>query len=257
MLFDRYTMNIVMPTQADIYKKRQRLVITLMFMAFIIQRRLSKNKKPNVPIEEDALTRKLEREKLLHRLLHGGKCRELIRVSEQAFKKLCTILQRDGGLRPTQRMSVEEHVARFLHIVGNDMRNTLISWTYRRSKSTTSRCFHRVLRAVIALESRYIQQPQGDVVPKEIQEKKRFYPYFKNCVGAIDGTHVRVKVHSKDAPRYRGRKGYPTINVLAACSFNLKFTYVLTGWEGTASDSRILKSALNREDKLVIPPGNL
>ncbi|KAL4561033.1 hypothetical protein LXL04_033194 [Taraxacum kok-saghyz] len=224
-------------------------------MAFIIQRRLSKNKKPNVPIEEDALIRKLEREKLLHRLLHGGKCRELIRVSEQAFKKLCTILQRDGGLRPTQRMSVEEHVARFLHIVGNDMRNTLISWTYRRSKSTTSRCFHRVLRAVIALESRYIQQPQGNVVAKEIQEKNRFYPYFKNCVGAIDGTHVRVKVHSKDAPRYRGRKGYPTINVLAACSFDLKFTYVLTGWEGTASDSRILKSALNREDKLVIPPG--
>ncbi|CAI9302075.1 unnamed protein product [Lactuca saligna] len=107
-------------------------------------------------------------------------------------------------------MSVEEHVARFLHIV-------------------------------------------GDVVPKEIQEKKRFFPYFKNCVEAIDGTHVRVKVPNRDAPKYRGRKGYPTINVLAACSFDLKFTYVLTGWEGTASDSRILKNALNRDDKLVIP----
>ena len=90
----------------------------------------------------------------------------------------------------------------------------------------------------------------------DIQEKKRFYPFFKDCIGAIDGTHVRVRVPSKDAPRYRGRKGYPTINVLVACTFDLKFTYVLSGWEGTTSDSRIIKNALTRDDKLLIPEGN-
>ncbi|XP_031482750.1 uncharacterized protein LOC116252544 [Nymphaea colorata] len=74
-----------------------------------------------------------------------------------------------------------------------------------------------------------------------------------NCVGAIDGMHVRVKVSSEDAPKYRGRKDWPTQNVLAACSFDMKFTYLLAGWEGTASDSRIIKNALTREDKLKIP----
>ena len=54
---------------------------------------------------------------------------------------------------------------------------------------------------------------------------------------------------------YRGRKGYPTLNVLAACSSDLKFTYILPGWEGTAPDSRIIKNALTREDKLIIPNG--
>ena len=68
---------------------------------------------------------------------------------------------------------------------------------------------------------------------------------------------MRVKVSNKDAPRYRGRKDWPTQNVLAACDFDMKFTYVLPGWEGTASDSRILKNALNREDSLRIPRGNL
>ena len=62
-----------------------------------------------------------------------------------------------------------------------------------------------------------------------------------------------MRVPNKDAARYRGRKGYPTINVLAACTFDLKFTYVLSGWEGMASDSRILKIALTRDDKLIIP----
>ncbi|GKB83039.1 putative nuclease HARBI1 [Tanacetum coccineum] len=70
--------------------------------------------------------------------------------------------------------------------------------------------------------------------------------------GVIDGPHVRVRVPNRDAPRYRGHKEYPTINVLVACTFDLKFTYVLSGWEGTKSDSRIIKDALTRDDKLLI-----
>ncbi|CAI9286136.1 unnamed protein product [Lactuca saligna] len=251
-------MDIDLPSPAHILKSRQMQFVHLicLLIAILVQRKLTINNDPNLPTRETLLKRRRVREELLHNLSNGGQCHQLIRMSEQAFKKLFVILRRDGGLRPTQRMSVEEHVARFLHIVGNGLRNTFVSWMYRRLKSTTSRCFHKILRSVIALESLYIQQPQGDVVPKEIQEKNRFFPYFKNYVGAIDGTHVRVKVLNRDAPRYRGRKGYPTINVLAACSFDLKFTYVLTGWKGTASDSRILKNALNRDDKLVIPNGH-
>ncbi|XP_059658630.1 uncharacterized protein LOC132304951 [Cornus florida] len=76
----------------------------------------------------------------------------------------------------------------------------------------------------------------------------------QNCIRAIDGTHVRVRVSNEDALRYRGRKNYPTINVLAACSFDMKFTYVLLGWEGTTSDSRVMASALKRNgDKLKLP----
>ncbi|KAK1390472.1 hypothetical protein POM88_018650 [Heracleum sosnowskyi] len=85
--------------------------------------------------------------------------------------------------------------------------------------------------------------------------QRMFFPYFKDCVGAIDGTHVRVRVPGKDVPRYHCRKGYPTINVLVACTFNLKFSYLLSDWEGTASYSRIIKDALSRDDKLFIPRG--
>ncbi|XP_030942164.1 glycine cleavage system H protein 2, mitochondrial-like isoform X5 [Quercus lobata] len=76
-----------------------------------------------------------------------------------------------------------------------------------------------------------------------------------DCIGALDRTHIRVKVSNEDVPRYRGRKGYTTQNVLAACSFDLKFTYVLPGWEETASNSRIIKNTLTRNDNLKIPQG--
>ncbi|KAL0000952.1 hypothetical protein SO802_014733 [Lithocarpus litseifolius] len=105
------------------------------------------------------------------------------------------------------------------------------------------------------LEDQFLRQPDGTQVPLEILQSRRFNPYFMDCIGALDGTHVRVKMFNEDAPRYRDRKGYTTQNVLAACSFDLKFTYVLPGWEGTATDSRIIKSALTRNDNLKIPQG--
>jgi hypothetical protein len=54
-------------------------------------------------------------------------------------------------------------------------------------------------------------------------------------------------------PTFRGRKGL-TQNVLAAVSFDLRFTYVLAGWEGSAHDVLILADALVRLDGLRVPP---
>ena len=54
---------------------------------------------------------------------------------------------------------------------------------------------------------------------------------------------------------FRGRKNYPTQNVLAAVDFDLKFTYVLAGWEGSAHDATILADALERDDGLRVPEG--
>lgn len=43
--------------------------------------------------------------------------------------------------------------------------------------------------------------------------------------------------------------------MLAAVDFDLKFTYVLAGWEGSAHDALILADALERDDGLRVPPG--
>lgn len=64
-----------------------------------------------------------------------------------------------------------------------------------------------------------------------------------------------MKVPNSIVARFRGRKDSPTQNILAACSFDLKFTYVLAGWEGSASDSRVLASALSRSHCIQCPPG--
>jgi hypothetical protein len=74
-------------------------------------------------------------------------------------------------------------------------------------------------------------------------------------VGAIDGTHVHANVPVKIQGKFWGRKEGTTQNVLAAITFDLKFIYVLAGWEESAHDSRVLGDALSRPSSLKIPEG--
>ena len=74
-------------------------------------------------------------------------------------------------------------------------------------------------------------------------------------MGAIDGTHVRTSVPIEIQGRFRGRKGGTPQNVLATVLFDLRFTYMLASWEGSAHDSHILNDALSRPRGLKIPEG--
>ena len=38
---------------------------------------------------------------------------------------------------------------------------------------------------------------------------------------------MHVKVSVEEDPKHLGRKDFPTQNILAVCSFDLKFTYAL------------------------------
>jgi hypothetical protein len=65
-----------------------------------------------------------------------------------------------------------------------------------------------------------------------------------------------ARVPTKISAAFRGRKDGTTQNVMAAVDFDLKFTYVLAGWEGSAHDALILSDAVERDDGLSLPPGN-
>jgi len=75
-------------------------------------------------------------------------------------------------------------------------------------------------------------------------------------VGAIGGTHILARVPAISRAAFLGRKHTTTQNVLAAVDFDLRFTYVLAGFEGSAHDALILADALQREDGLKVPQGN-
>jgi hypothetical protein len=44
--------------------------------------------------------------------------------------------------------------------------------------------------------------------------------------------------------------------MMVVVDFDLKFTYVLAGWEGLAHDALILADAIERKDGFIVPEGN-
>ncbi len=68
---------------------------------------------------------------------------------------------------------------------------------------------------------------------------------LQNCIGAIDGSHVPITVSPDSAAPFRNRKGTLSHNVMIACDFDLNITYISSGWEGSATDARVLRSAMN------------
>ncbi|KAL0332943.1 UNVERIFIED_CONTAM: hypothetical protein Scaly_2195800 [Sesamum calycinum] len=65
--------------------------------------------------------------------------------------------------------------------------------------------------------------------------------WFKGCLAALDGTFIDVRVPKHEKGRYRTRKGQVAVNVLGVYNPNMHFIFVLSGWEGTATDNRVLR----------------
>ena len=87
-----------------------------------------------------------------------------------------------------------------------------------------------------------------------IMNDDKYNTFFADCVGALDGTHIDVSCGPEDQPRYRNRKGHLSQNVLAACNFEMEFTYILAGWEGSAHDGAVYRSA-QYQHGFITPPG--
>ncbi|KAK5772816.1 hypothetical protein PVK06_049113 [Gossypium arboreum] len=147
-----------------------------------------------------------------------------------------------------------EQVVIFLHIIGHNVRFRVIGSRHYRSIETVHHYFGVVLRAILKLYKPVIRLPY-ESTPNEIRNNPMFYPYFKDCIGALDGTHVLVSIPFSIQGRFYSRKGRTTQNILVAITFDLKFSYILVGWEGSAHDSRILGDALSSPRGLIIPEG--
>ncbi|KAG2253425.1 hypothetical protein Bca4012_101065 [Brassica carinata] len=126
-------------------------------------------------------------------------CRTLIRMSSEAFIRLCEVLQTKYGLQESNNIKVDESVAIFLILCGQTK-------------------FHYVLGAVVQLAVDYLRPRttrEFEAISNSLHGDKRYSPYFNGFVGALDGTHVPVMVTpGRDALRFVNRKGTASLNVL-------------------------------------------
>ncbi|XP_020094902.1 putative nuclease HARBI1 [Ananas comosus] len=175
---------------------------------------------------------------------HDERCKREFRMETHVFKALVKCLRDKGLISDTKYVSAEEQVAMFLFTLSKNASNRTVQERFQHSGETVSRHFRVVLEAITQLTEDLIQRPLA-ITPSSIRWNSKFYPYFENYFGAIDGTHIPISIATSLQEPYRNRKQTLSQNVMVACDFNLRFVYVRAGWERSASDARILQDALN------------
>jgi hypothetical protein len=161
------------------------------------------------------------------------------------FYSLHGILVNSYGLRSSNEMCSIEALGMFLWMCGAPQSFRQAKHIFSHSTETISRRFTDVLECVNQLAADIIKpkDPTFAVVHPKIREH-RSWPHFRNCIGAIDGTHIPVIVPSSEQAVHMNRHGYSSQNVMAVCDFDMRFTFVVAGWPGSAHDTRIWRDTL-------------
>ncbi|CAN1315264.1 hypothetical protein LINPERPRIM_LOCUS29644 [Linum perenne] len=149
-------------------------------------------------------------------------------MDKKMFKYFCKELKEHGGLSSSKNVIVEEQVAIFLRVLTHSNTARDGAELFQHSTATISKYFRRVLKA---------------------------FNLLQDCVGAIDGVHIDACIPTDQQIPFRGRKTTTTQNVMCVCNFDMLFTYVVAGWEGTANDARSLaQTASNPNNQFPMPP---
>ncbi|XP_032678519.1 putative nuclease HARBI1 isoform X2 [Odontomachus brunneus] len=153
---------------------------------------------------------------------------------------------------PAERLSVT-----LRHLATGESQESL-SLQFRIAQSTISKIIREVCAALIyVLKNTFLRMPtsaeEWSVVAEDFGRKWNFY----NCIGAIDGKHIRIDPPVSSGSAYYNYKDFYSIVLLAVVDAQLRFIYIDLGTNGRMSDSSIwnkcsLKSHL-RSNNLPLP----
>ncbi|KIK19637.1 hypothetical protein PISMIDRAFT_79986, partial [Pisolithus microcarpus 441] len=75
---------------------------------------------------------------------------------------------------------------------------------FQRSNETISRYFQKLLFIFSSspFYSEYVHMPASDVIQPEIRKNSRFWPFFKDAIGTLDGSHIHVAPAANDQVVY-------------------------------------------------------
>ncbi|XP_062164951.1 uncharacterized protein LOC133871533 [Alnus glutinosa] len=157
---------------------------------------------------------------------HPVPCFHMFCMEPPDFIALCFELKERQFIKSTRNLHVEESVAIFLLLTGHSQGQRIAANRFQHSTKTINRHYNKVLRALGHLAKVYIKVRHRTGVHPHVQGNPK-YPWFKDCIGAVDETHIKAE-HQR---LFRGRKNECTHNIM----------------EGTANDGRIFKDAVTTD----------
>lgn len=162
------------------------------------------------------------------------------RMEKQAFRTLLHILETEGGLVDNDTVIAGEKIMILIDALCG-WSNRTIAERWQHSGSTISICIQDVIRALLKCKRYFFAEPED--LPDSIRNNPKYFPFFRDCIGALDGCHISAVVSPEHAVVFRNRKQQVSQNMLGVVNFQMIFTYALVGWEGSGHDGNVFNDA--------------
>lgn len=161
-------------------------------------------------------------------------CRQFLRMEPETFEGIVQIATPHLNL---SYIGNKEAIAIFIHFVGMNepiiaqchlfgLSNTII----QKAKYQTADAIIKGFCAYFSPNSKLWRRSMLYIPP---------YEEFIGVLGAIDGTHIAVRVPAEKCDEFRNRKNFVSTNVLIFCNFRQEILYMRTNIPGSHHDSPV------------------
>lgn len=118
-----------------------------------------------------------------------------------------------------------------------------LAYSFRISKSAVSVIIIEVSSSLWkCLQGQYMPIPEKEAFIRIASEFHKKWN-FPNCIGALDGKHIRIKRPAKSGIMFRNYKGFYSINLLSVTDADYKYVFVEVGGFGKDSDGGIFSAS--------------
>ena len=142
-----------------------------------------------------------------------------------------------GGFEP---MENSEMLLICLQYLGNQGAIRLWADKFDRTESTVFNCIRIVCEFLFQKQSHFIRWPSIAEV-RGVAEQFRRRSGFPGVVGALDGYHIPFQPTSGSSKPYRNYKKFHSFVLMATVLPDRSFSYIFTGFPGSAHDSTIFQ----------------
>ncbi|XP_073509699.1 uncharacterized protein [Phyllobates terribilis] len=174
------------------------------------------------------------------------KFKQFCRLNIIAFDRLLSLMSPDLDFQDTvmrRAISAEERLLITLRFLATGESYTSLHLQFRVGKSTIS----RIVRCTCTV---IWQKLQPIVMPSPTEETWlqvaagfQTVANFPNCIGAVDGKHVRVQQPPRSGSRFFNYKKFFSVVLMAVADAHFKFVAIDVGAYGSTGDSRVFRSS--------------
>ncbi|XP_066461945.1 uncharacterized protein [Eleutherodactylus coqui] len=164
----------------------------------------------------------------------------------EAFERLLELVRRDLTYQDTQMrkaITAEERLLITLRFLATGQSYASLHLQFRVGKSTITEIVRCTCSAIWQkLQPIVMPSPTEDTwqrVAAGFQDVAK----FPNCIGAIDGKHVRVLQPAHSGSKFFNYKKFFSIVLMAVADAHSKFVCIDVGAYGSTGDSRVLRTS--------------